>query len=186
MRQRFEAEDKGAWDMGEWIALGVGWLAPRMSGVAEVLSAKSPTLLLRDPFALGAGPVEVEFEIKVPEDSQARLVVVSALGFHCALVTGDAALGRVLAGSRDLEGVVARAIGGEGEAFFGLRPGERHIVTMRANQVRGTLTVSVDGEECLRIEDLSPKDRARSTSISLRSLEPLVLLGVRIEANRRD
>ena len=53
------------------------------------------------------------------------------------------------------------------------------------NQARGTLTVLFDEEECVRIEDLSPKDRARSTSISLRSLEPLLLLATRIEAGRR-
>ena len=56
---------------------------------------------------------------------------------------------------------------------------------MRANQARGTLTVLFDGEERVRIEDLSPKDRARSTSVSLRSLEPLLLKSARIEAGRR-
>ena len=76
-------------------------------------------------------------------------------------------------------------MGGEGEEFPGLRPGQSHQITMRANQARGTLTVLFDGEERVRIEDLSPKDRARSTSLSLRSLEPLLLIGVRIEAGRR-
>ena len=114
LSQRFEAASEGAWEAGEWIALGVGWQAPLLAGVEQVLSAKAPTLLLRDPFDLEAGPVEVVFEVEVPQDARARLVVMSALGFHCAFVTGEAATGRVVAESRDLEGVVKRAIEGGG------------------------------------------------------------------------
>ncbi len=185
LSQRFDTLDEGAWDAGAWIPVGLGWQAPRQAGIEEVITAKAPTLLLRDPFNLQAGPLEVVVEVEVPLDARARLVVVSAVGFHCAFVTGAGDVGRVVAGSRDLEGVIERAMGGEGEEFPGLRPGQSHQITMRANQARGTLTVLFDGEERVRIEDLSPKDRARSTSLSLRSLEPLLLIGVRIEAGRR-
>jgi len=185
LSQRFDEAVEGAWDAGEWVALGAGWQAPRLAGVEEVLYAKAPTLLLRDPFDLEAGLAEVEFEIEVPQDARARLVVMSALGFHCAFVTDDEATGRVVAKSRDLEGVVRRALEGGGEEFPGLRPGESHRVMLRVNQARGTMSVLFDGEQCVRIADLSPKDRPRSTSVSLRSLEPLLLIGVRIEAGRR-
>jgi len=185
LSQDFDAQSEGAWDVGAWIPVGVGWQAPRQPGIEQVITAKAPTLLLRDPFDLQAGPVEVVIDAEVPLDARARLVVVSAIGFHCAFVTGEGEVGRVVAGSRDLEGVIERAMRGEGEEFPGLRPGQRHQITMRANQARGTLTVLFDGEERVRIEDLSPKDRARSTSVSLRSLEPLLLKSARIEAGRR-
>ena len=185
IRQRFDSLEEGAWSMGSWTPQGLGWQAPLQPGVKELVAAKAPTLLLRDPFELEAGPVEVEVELEVPLDARARLVVVSAIGFHCALVTEAGGGGRLVAGSRDLSRVIERAMSAEGEAFGGLLPGERYSLRMRANQSRGTLTVSLDGAERVRIEDLSPKDRARSTSVSLRSLEPLLLLGVRVEAGRR-
>lgn len=185
LSQRFDALDEGAWEVGAWVPVGVGWQAPRQAGIEQVITSKVPTLLLRDPFNLQAGPVEVVVDVEVPLDARARLVVVSAIGFHCAFVTGAGEVGRVVAGSRDLEGVIERAMEGEGEEFPGLRPGQSHQITMRANQARGTLTVLFDGEERVRIEDLSPKDRARSTSISLRSLEPLILIGAQIKAGRR-
>ncbi|MCH2107029.1 MAG: hypothetical protein MK291_10340 [Planctomycetes bacterium] len=185
LTQRFDSLEEGAWSIGSWTAQGLGWQAPLHAGVEELIAAKAPTLLLRDPFELEAGPVEVEVELEVPLDARARLVVVSAIGFHCALVTEAGGGGRLVAGSRDLGRVIERAMSGAGEEFDGLLPGERYSLKMRANQSRGTLTVSLDGEERVRIEDLSPKDRARSTSVSLRSLEPLLLSGVRIEAGRR-
>jgi serine/threonine-protein kinase len=183
--QRFDAQTEGAWDAGEWIFTGTRWEGTRLSGVAEVLDAKAPTLLLVEPFALDAGPITVEFELEVPQDARARLVVVSVLGLHCAFVTSAAAKGRVVAGSVDMAGVVERALAGEGGEFAGLRPGQTHRIRLHANRARGTMTVLFDGVECVRIEDISPVGRARSTSVSVRSLEPLVLLEVRIEAPRR-
>jgi hypothetical protein len=80
---------------------------------------------------------------------------------------------------------VERALKGAGDDFQGFFPGETYRVTMQANSARGSLKILIDGEECARIEDLSPKGRARSTSVSVRSLEPLLLLSARIEAGRR-
>ena len=185
LTQRFDEAREGRWTVGEWLALGVGWQAPRLARAEGLSSVAAPTLLLQDPIDLEAGPVETTFELQVPADSRGRLVVVSALGFHAAFVMGEADTGLVVAGSRDLVAVIGRALEGEGEEFAGLHPGEIHTVTMRANLARGTLTLLFDGEQCARIEDLSPKDQARSTSISLRSLEPLILLSAKVEAGRR-
>ena len=132
LSQRFDSLIEGAWEVGAWVPVGVGWQAPRQAGIEQVITSKVPTLLLRDPFDLQAGPVEVVVDVEVPLDARARLVVVSAIGFHCAFVTGAGEIGRVVAGSRDLEGVIERAMGGEGEEFPGLRPGQSHQIMLLA------------------------------------------------------
>jgi len=185
LSQRFEEEVEGAWSAGEWTALGSGWMAPRQAGVRDMLDSGAPTLMLRDPVRIDRGVVEVELELSVPLDARARIVVVSAIGFHAVFLTGEEASGRVCAGSRELDDVVERALKGAGDDFQGFSPGETYRVTMQANSARGSLKIFIDGEECARIEDLSPKGGARSTSISVRSLEPLLLLSSRIEAGRR-
>jgi hypothetical protein len=185
LTQRFDEEREGVWSAGDWAAIGSGWKAPRRAGVEEMLESGAPTLILRDPVTIDRGAVEVEFELSVPSDARARIVVVSATGFHVAFLTGDEASGRLLAGSRDLNAVVERALTGAGDEFQGFFPGETYRVSMQANSARGSLKVFIDGEECARLEDLSPKGGARSTSVSVRSLEPLLLVSAKIVAGRR-
>jgi len=186
MSWSFEGADAGEWDRGSWFHDGApGWIGSPLPDDAELLRRTAPTLLLRSPFVVDEGVVILDLHFAQPEGSPPDLMVVSALGFHAAFV-GErvGAPARCLVDTNGLPDVVER-VRREGVAFSGWSEGSDHVLRLRLNPARGTVEVRLDGERVVYAERRSPVGGPRSTSLSLRSREPLRLMDVTVEGDRR-
>lgn len=186
MSWTFEGADGGEWDRGTWFHDGApGWIGSPLPDDEQLLTRAAPTLLLRNPFVVDEGVVVLDLHFAQPEGSPPDLMVVSALGFHAAFVgqrVGEPA--RCLVDTNGLEDVVRR-VRTEGVAFSGWREGEEHVLHLRLNPARGTVEVQLDETRVTTAERRSPVGGPRSTSLSFRSREPLRLLDVTVEGDRR-
>jgi tRNA A-37 threonylcarbamoyl transferase component Bud32/tetratricopeptide (TPR) repeat protein len=186
MSWAFAEGEAGEWDRGSWFHDGApGWIGSPLPDDAELLRRTVPTLLLRNPFVVDEGVVILDLHFAQPEGSPPDLMVVSALGFHAAFV-GErvGAPARCLVDTSGLPDVVER-VRSEGVAFSGWNEGEDHVLRLRLNPARGTVEVRLGGERVTYAERRSPVGGPRSTSLSLRSREPLRLLDVTVEGDRR-
>lgn len=186
MSWSFSGNDAGEWDRGTWFDDGgPGWIGNPLPDDAEVLRRAVPTLLLRDPFVIDEGVIVLDVHFSQPSGSPPDLMIVSALGFHAAFV-GErvGASARCLVDTGSLEDVANR-VRSEGVAFSGWREDSDHILRLRLNPARGTVEIRLDGVRIASSERRSPVGGPRSTSLSLRSREPVRLLDVTIEGDRR-
>jgi hypothetical protein len=186
MSWSFEGAEAGEWDRGSWFHDGApGWIGSPLPDDDEVTRRTAPTLLLRSPFVVDEGVVILDLHFAQPEGSPPDLMIVSALGFHAAFV-GErvGAPARCLVDTNGLADVVRR-VRSEGVAFSGWTEGEDHVLRLRLNPARGTVEVQLDGNRIVYAERRSPVGGPRSTSLSLRSREPVRLLDVTVEGDRR-
>ena len=186
MSWTFAGSEAGEWDAGSWHDDGApGWIGGPLPSDAALSKRAAPTLLLREPFVLDEGVVILDVSLAQPEGSPPDLLVISALGFHAAFVGPRVgAPARILVDTTALEDVIDR-VRTEGEPFTGWREGDERTLRLRLNPARGTVEVRVDGERIANAERLSPVGGPRSTSLSVRSREPVRLLQATLEGDRR-
>jgi len=186
LRFVFDRAEVGAWKPGDWHWQGEGWLRSGPIGdLEQLVAARAPKLALLDPFDADAGEVELELTFRQPLDAPPDLLVVSVCGFHAAFtratVQGPA---RCLADTRPLADVLRRVrTRDEGEPFAGFVKGQEHRVALRVARKSGRVYVKVDG--VLVASGLRAAAEAeRSWSVSVRSLEPVLLLEATLEGPR--
>ena len=71
---------------------------------------------------------------------------------------------------------------GKGEPITGLERGKTHVLRIELVQGRGKCTAILDGEVLPKRDERRPEGRGGSSSIVIRSMEPVLLKSVRIEA----
>jgi hypothetical protein len=187
MRFSFDAGEVGSWSRGDWFFDGnQAWTCAAAVDLAQLVARDAPTLHLGDPLMVDGESLVFELHLYQPEDSPPDLFVISALGFHVAFA-GPRGPGpaRVLSDTQDLVEVCRRVRGGEGEAFAGLTADTEHRILLRLSRGSGKLVIEVDGE---RVGGGHHRPRRRvpgELEISFRSIEPVEVMQLTVEGDRR-
>ncbi len=187
LRFTFDGTEVGAWDRGEWYFDGdSSWCSVDVGDLAELVEQPAPTLPLVDPFLFDKGRVDITLRMFQPLDSPPELFMISALGFHVAIVGPEEGRGgRVLADNTGPDDVASRAAHGEGAEFAGLRRDTEHTIQLRMIRTSGKIEVIVDEEVVHSVLRTPPRDRQASSELSFRALEPVRVLEVTLEGKRR-
>ena len=187
LRFTFDGTEVGAWDRGEWYFDGdSSWCSVEVGDLHELVEQPAPTLPLVDPFLFDKGPVDITLRMFQPADSPPELFMISALGFHVAIVGPEEGRGgRVLADNIGPFDVADRAAHGEGDEFEGLRKDAEHTIQLRLIRTSGKIDVIVDGQPVHSVLRTPPRDRQESSELSFRALEPVWVLEVTLEGKRR-
>ena len=182
------ADPSSAWSRGEWRYDGLGWSSPGLRALVELAQdTRWPRLVLGPPLDLSVGRLDATFAFEQLESAgPPRLLIVSVAGVHVALAGAEEARvprWGVASGREGLDELIGDVPGGAGEAFAGLARGGRHELSIELRRGRGRARVLLDGRE-LGVRTLSPPTLGEpgSASIVVRSLEPVRLLNVELEA----
>lgn len=177
MQYRFDEPEVGAWDLGVWRRSAFGWDCP--PGIPSVEGHDGPSLILRRPFDVNKGVVELELEVE--QLAPARLFAVSAVGFH-VLFSGGAD-SKCLVHSGTLAEAAARVREGEGRPYAGFARDGRYSLRFQFNKASGDVNIWIDGQRFDRRKDMraSPIGQASSNNITLRSISPLRLISATIQ-----
>ncbi len=196
---RFGAAAQSAWSAGEWVAEEKGWIA-RSENARESLRSYAgwPRLDLGPPIDLDA-PLELSLTFELPADAPAtQLVVVSVAGVNVALRSEQGSeRARVQVTSGGAEGLrglleqIERSGRGSPTTFAGFVRGQEYTLSIELTKKRGQALVRLSGKDRDRIlsgetlADLQlPRtpERASSSSVVVRSLEPVRLLDAKLRA----
>ncbi|HUR28586.1 MAG TPA: serine/threonine-protein kinase [Planctomycetota bacterium] len=183
---RCGVEPSHGWEMGDWNRGNDGWTAPRRHSRAELENeALWPRLRLDDSLDLARMTVEIEFEQRDPP----RFFVASVAGVHLGFAGFDVGLKPQFAakagGPDELKALLEQLDKQKGTPISGLQRGKRYKLRVELQQNRGRLTAYLNDEQLPGGDYLRPEGRAGSYSIVLRSLEPVLLLAVRVEVGVR-
>ncbi|MBK8179781.1 MAG: serine/threonine protein kinase [Planctomycetes bacterium] len=184
----FSVEELPRWTAGDWKRSPGGWSAERHHSRAELEDeALWPRFLLEEPLDLN-GAMSVELSFEQPQSSgQPKRFVASVAGWHIGLAGPSEVGGQsqvlVTAGGVDaLHDMLVQLDDEKGIPIQGLSRGQTHVLRIELMQGRGKCTATLDGAELPRRDEKRPDGRGGSSSIVLRSLEPVILKSVRIEA----
>ncbi|MAF66262.1 MAG: hypothetical protein CMJ84_11480 [Planctomycetes bacterium] len=184
MRFRFDREEAGAWESGDWHFDTQGWTQTRLaSDLADLVEIPCPRLLLVALLEVDRHPLEVTVTFDQPPDRPPDLLAISILGFHVAFSQRGPREPSCLVDTGELAAVLERVRSGAGVPFAGFAAGRRHTVTLRVTREGGRVRVEADGVELpggLR----NVPGEARGKSLSLRALEPVRLIEVTVEGGR--
>ena len=189
---------EGAWSRGDWRVDANGWIARAPHSLEEILGEEDwPRIALGPPLDLD-GPLEAVLTFEQPQDSPARLLVVSVAGVHVALrgeQGGESARARIASGGpQELRQLVFEIDAkGQGRAFAGLARGERYQLSVELSRKRSKASVRLWGRDPrgedfggrLVVEQLvapSPEGQSGAAYLMLRSIEPLRLLEATLRA----
>lgn len=198
----FDKGYEGAWSRGDWFADSSGWFAADWHTIDEVRSEGVwPRLVLRPPLDLD-GRILVELEFLQPKSSgPPRLLVATVAGVHVVLrqhAASTSSLG-IAAGDpgalRELVDLVE--VQDKGSPFDGLVRGASYRLSIELEQKRGKATVRLwgahpservkdyAGRVIVRQEFPRPQGEPGTSSLVLRSLEPVKLTRAVLEARVR-
>ncbi len=175
------------WSTGEWFYTGAqGWLGSTSASVEELGNSRGPRLELSDPLLPETGIFEVQVRFLQPAGADPVMLAVSTMGYH-AVFTGRTLTDspRFLCDTTDLIDVGRRARAGEGSEFEGFEPGREHQLVLRISKASGKVSAWVDGEPVETHHRQPPRADAGPLQLMIRSLEPIELRKVQIEAGRR-
>ena len=186
------SEEALPWLMGDWKRGVDGWSAERQHSRADLEDETLwPRLLLEEPLDLNAA-MSVEIEFEQPQSSgPPKNFVVSVAGVHIGFAgpTEQGLKSQVAAkagGVDALKELLDQLGKGKGSPINGLERGKTYKLRVDLAQGRGRLTATLNGEPLLRGQDsLRPEGKGGSYSIVVRSLEPVLLKAVRIDAGVR-
>jgi len=189
LRFRFDEERAGSWMPGNWAVADRGWtLAEALVTDAAFLDpATGVRLELADPFD-SRERIVLRLELEaVWSAGTANSVLVSLAGMHVVFLD-DPASPRVLAGTGTAAQILDRVRAGDTPGFgsySGLPQGRGYTIEISANPTAGKLDhVIVDGVELTVRKQYKPLINP-SPEILVRSMEPVRLLGARIEGRRQ-
>ena len=174
-----------AWEMGDWRNGPEGWSAEGRHSRTELETETLwPRLLLERSFDLGARvDVELEFEQPGPPNR----FVASVAGVHIAFagpaeIGGQGLVSASAGGPTALRDLLDSLDRGVGKPIGGLVRGQTHVLRLVLVQGRGKLEASLDGQLVLEQDFRRPEGKGGSSSVVVRSIEPVLLKAVRIEA----
>jgi serine/threonine protein kinase len=185
----FQAEEVGSWRRGDWVFDNLGWiLNARVDDLDDLPRQRGLRLIVEDPLDVDAGIFDLTLRVEQPiESGPHRLLVISAVGFHAAIVGprfgGDPGGARVLAETGTLEELLAAIRRGEGmRTETALTTDQPHEITLHLNRRSGRLEILLDGREIARRYPSRPDPDARS--ITIRSWDRTRILGATLTARR--
>jgi serine/threonine protein kinase len=189
LRFDFSSGSPGKWFAGDWQQGPEGWRAKGEHDYAQLRNEHLwPRLLLAKPLDLDA-PLSAEFDLLQPSESgRPRKFVASVAGFHVAFAgpTEQGGTARLLVRAGGTVGF--ETLLGEwddpnrGIAVQGLQRGKVHTLRIELTLGRGKIRVLLDGVQLAEQDNPSPENKPGSASIVVRSLEPVLLKSVRLEA----
>jgi len=176
------------WDMGDWRNRPEGWTAEGRHS-REQLETETlwPRLLIERPFDLGAR-IDVELEFEQPDASGPPVCfVASVTGVHIAFtgprdIGGQGLVAANAGGPTALRELLDSLDSGAGKPVVGLQRGKTHVLRLVLVQGRGRLEASLDGQLVLEKDFRRPEGKGGASSVVVRSMEPVLLKAVRIEA----
>jgi hypothetical protein len=174
-------ERSAAWNLGDWQARPDGWVATRKHSKLELENETLwPRLLLERQFDLGA-PLDVEFQIEqLATSGPPQRFVASVAGVYVAVAKGQIAV--AAGGPSALHELMELLDRGKGKPIDGFERGQTHVLRVVLGQGRGKLEASIDDQVVLVQDFLRPEGKGGSTSVVVRSIEPVLLKRVIIEA----
>ncbi len=191
----FGAGPAGAFERGDWLADGKGWIAPQAARTdAEMLAASAPTLALRDPLRIQTETLELLLRFEQPADTAPDLLLVSAAGVQIALV--GTRNPRCFVKASDPGTAVARSRAGDGQPFDGLDRDATYELSISLNRTVsaridlrkvGVGKSAVDGKWKRIASPLLTSARGddRDLTLSIRSCETVRILSINVAAARR-
>jgi hypothetical protein len=185
------SEPSARWEMGDWLRSAGGWSADRKHSRQELENETLwPRLELEDPLDLNA-PMRVEIEFEEPQGSGPPLrFIASVAGVHLGFA-GPTDLGLKSQFAAKAGGVEAMKEMLEvldkqrGTPIGGLERGKSYKLRVDLGQNRGRLSARLNNEDLPGGDYLRPEGRGSSYSIVVRSMEPVMLRSVHIEAGVR-
>jgi tRNA A-37 threonylcarbamoyl transferase component Bud32 len=181
----FASTSVGRWEPGDWKLHGSGWTGDYLQRGDLLRERIWPRLLLTKPLDL-KGYIGVEFAIEQPYGSgDPRALLVSVAGWHVLIERSEGQKSRLHIGADGSQGLrellEAATKPGAGKQIDGPRRGERHTLRIELSQSRQKITVLLDGKELI-IKDGTRPTNAGSHSVVVRSIEPVLLQQVTVEA----
>ncbi len=181
-------EELPQWKMGDWKRSSQGWSAEGKHSMAELEDETLwPRLLLEKPLDLNqAMSVEIEFECPESSGPPPRFIA-SVAGVHIGFA-GPPEVGLKSQYATQAGGVSAfhelleQLQQRKGTEVAGLQRGERYKLRIELLQGRGRVTASLNGQALPEKDLLRPDGKGGSYSIVVRSLEPVLLKSVTIDA----
>jgi hypothetical protein len=185
---RCALEPSHGWEMGDWKRGNDGWTAARLHSREELEDETLwPRLRLDDSLDLNARmTVEIEFEQQEPPKRFVASVAGVHLGFAGPSDPGLKSQFAARAGGVDeLKALLEQLDAKKGTPVVGLERGKRYKLRVELQQNRGRLTAWLNDEPLPGGDHLRPDGKGGSYSIVLRSLDPVLLVAVRIDAGVR-
>ncbi|MEO6709895.1 MAG: hypothetical protein ABIP42_09975, partial [Planctomycetota bacterium] len=192
LNYEFTSEASPRWNMGDWKRSAEGWSADRLHSRAELENNETlwPRLLLEEPLDLNAA-MSVEIEFQQPQSSGTpRRFIVSIAGVHIGFAGPPEAgvksqVASKAGGADAMKDLLDLLDQRKGKDTAGLERGNLYKLRVDLFQGRGQWTATLNGQDLLVQDALRPQGRGGSTSIVLRSLEPILVKAVRIDAGVR-
>ncbi len=176
------------WSMGDWNRGIDGWSAGRKHSKAELEDGSLwPRLLLEDPLDLDAA-MSVEIEWEQPQSSgPPQRFIVSVAGWHIGFagpseIGEKAQVASTAGGDSALLELLSLLDKNKGIPKAGLERGKLYKLRVELVQGRGNLSATLNGVKIQDQAQMRPEGKGGSNTIVLRSLEPVLLKAVRIEA----
>ena len=176
------------WSMGDWNRGIDGWSAGRKHSRAELEDGTLwPRLLLEDPLDLEAAmSVEIEWE-QLQSSGPPQRFIASVAGWHIGFAgpseVGDKAqVASTAGGDSALLELLSLLDNNKGMPRAGLERGKQYKLRVELVQGRGNLIATLNGVKIQEQAQMRPAGKGGSDIIVLRSLEPVLLKCVRIEA----
>ncbi len=175
------------WSMGDWNRGLDGWSAGRKHSKAELEDGTLwPRLLLEDPLDLEAA-MSVEIEWEQPQSSgPPQRFLVSVAGWHIGFAGSEvgekAQVASTAGGDSALLELLSLLDNNKGMPRAALERGKQYKLRVELVQGRGNLIATLNGVKIQEQAQMRPQGKGGSDTIVLRSLEPVLLKAVRIEA----
>ncbi|MFT5050242.1 MAG: tRNA A-37 threonylcarbamoyl transferase component Bud32 [Chlamydiales bacterium] len=189
LRFRFDEERAGSWTRGAWTSPGIGWsLTETLTDDAAFLDpAVGVRLDLADPFD-SRDRIVLRLELEpVWSEGTTNTILISLAGIHVAFLD-DPSSPRLLAGTGTAAQVLERVRDGDSpgfSGFSGLPRGGTYLIEISANPAFGRLDyVQVNGV-ALTVRKQYRQPTSASREILVRAMDPVRLLGARLEGRRQ-